>query len=129
MDIFYFFAGGLVILIANLKMELLIEKESFKLLLGVSVVLFLVGVALHFTEAGRTSTSGALLAPLISLTLFRLCRRVFVGRYHREPKDTFLHWGDGLAADKVFNVVYFVSATWLWMLVTIGMEELAKAGW
>lgn len=129
MDPLYFSIGGFVIAIAYFKMELLIEKESFKLIFGVSVALFFAGIALHFTEAGRYSMSGALLVPLLSLALFRLCRNVFLKRYNREPRDTFLNWTAGMGKDRVFNIVYFVSAAWLWALTPFGMEKLAKAGW
>lgn len=111
------------------KRELLIEKESFRLILGVSIALFLVGVALHFTEAGQDSPSGALVHPLISLWLFRLFRRVFVMRFKHEPRDTFFNWENGLGADRLFNIVYFGIVGCLWMLIPFGMNELAKIGW
>lgn len=115
--------------VALFKRELLIEKESFRLILGISIALFLAGLMLHFTEAGRDSSSGALLAPLLSLGLFRLCRKIFLKRYGREPRDTFFVWEAGLAADRFFNIAYFSLAGWLWMLAAIGMIELAKASW
>jgi hypothetical protein len=128
-DPIYFSIGGLVFAIGIFKRELLITRASFRLILGISVILFFVGMALHFTAAGRDSACGALLVPLLSLGLFRLCRRAFVRRFQREPKDTWLNWDDGLGPDKVFNIAYFVAAFWLWMLVTVLMLELAKAGW
>ncbi len=50
MNALLFFAGGLVIFIFLFKRELLIEKESFRLILAVSIALCLTGVVLHFTE-------------------------------------------------------------------------------
>lgn len=129
MDIFYFLIGFFVSFIVLLDRELLIKKNSFKLILGAAVVLFLGGVILHFTAIGRYTASGALLCPLVSLLLFRLFRRHFLTRYGREPRDTFLNWESGMGADRVFNIVYFVSTGWLVMLGTIAMQELAKAGW
>lgn len=129
MNPFYFAIGGLVFAIAIFKRELLVHKESFRIILIVSVGLFFTGLAIHFTNLGRDSTSGALLCPLISLGLYRLCHRVFFMRLRREPKDTFFNWDKGMGADRVFNIVYFVLAAWLWMLTAIGMIELAKSGW
>jgi len=117
-----------VIWIFIFKRELLIREESFRLILGLSVILFLVGILLHFTKVGRDSPCGALLSPLVSLGLFRLCRKIFLGRFKREAKDTYLIWDAGLAADRIFNIAYFSLAGLLLMLTTIGMLELAKAG-
>lgn len=129
MDPFYFAIGGLVFAIALFKRELLVQKKSLRVILVVSVGLFLTGLTIHFTNAGRDSTSGALLCPLLSLGLYLLCHKVFLMRFKREPKDTFFNWGQGMGADRLFNIAYFVLAAWLWMLTTIGMLELAKAGW
>ncbi len=129
MNPFYFALGGLVFAIAIFRRELLIRTESFRIILIVSVGLFFTGLALHLTNPGRNSTSGALLCPLFSLGLYRLCYRVFVMRLKREPRDTFFNWDKGMGADRVFNIVYFVLTAWLWMLTAISMEELAKAGW
>lgn len=129
MDAFYFSIGGFVWVIALFKRELLVEKEGFRIILGVSITLFLAGLILHFTVAGQQSGAGALLAPLLSLGMFRLCRRLFLKRFNREPRDTWLNWSEGMGADRVFNIVYFVSTLWLLMFTTIGMMELAKVGW
>jgi len=125
---YFFFTGSFVFFIFLFKKELLVDTESFKIILGISVALFLVGLALHFTEAGR-SMSGALLGPLLTLGLFHVCRQFFLKYYNREPKDTFLNFGKGLAADRLFNIVYGVLALFLLMFVTAVMLELAKAGW
>lgn len=129
MDAVCFSIGGLVFAIGIFKRELLIQRRAFRIIFGVSTVLFISGVILHFNEGGRNSTCGALLSPLLSLGLFRLCRRVFLKRYQREPRDTWLDWSENMGADRVFNIVYFVSAGWLWMAITIAMLELAKRGW
>ena len=129
MDYLYIFLGLFVQIIAFVKRELLVQKESFRIILVISIVLFCGGLALHFTEAGRNSPSGALLAPLISLGLYHLCRKVFLGRFRHEPRDTYLNWEGGLAADRLFNIVYFVASQLLVVLAAIGMVELSKAGW
>ena len=128
-DLLYIFIGGFVIWIFIFKRELLIDEKSFRVILGISVALFIVGIMLHFTEAGRYSASGALLSPPVSLGLFRLCRKVFLRKFNREPKDTFLNWDAGLAADRVFNIVYGTLASLLGMIIAGGMLQLAKAGW
>lgn len=112
-----------------LKRQLLIQERSYKSILGLSVLLFVAGVALHFARAEGYSSAGALLAPILTLVLFRICRRVFLQRYKHEPKDTFLNWDTGLGPDKVFDFFYFMAAICLLMILSIGVEELAKAGW
>ena len=129
MNPLFFAIGGFVILIALCKRELLVEKESFRGILIISTALFLIGMVLHFMEAWRDSISGSLLSPLISLGLFRLCRRIFLNRFKREPKDTFLNWQAGMAPDRFFNVLYFVSASWLWAIIPFLTKQLAKVGW
>lgn len=129
MDPFYFVIGGFVIFIFIFKMEMLVRKESFRIILGISFLLFLIGLVLHFTEAGRSSLSGALLCPLLSLGLFRLLRRVFLRWFKHEPRDTLFNWNLGLDEDRIFNILYFAMAMLLWMVVPFGMEQLAKVGW
>ena len=129
MDILYIFAGLFVNLIFLFNRNLLIETENFKLILGISIALFVGGVVLHFTDVGRFSASGALLCPLVSLLLFRLFRKLFIKWCKHEPRDTFHNWQSGLGEDRIFNIVYWVLTVWLGMFAIIGMEELAKAGW
>jgi hypothetical protein len=130
MDLIYILSGGFVVLIFILKMELLIETRSFRIIFWISLALFLLGLVLHFTEVGRRHTlSGSPVVPLITLGLFQLCRNVFLKRFDREPRDTFLNWSSGMVADRVFNIVYFAAAAWLWLLIPIGMDLLMKAGW
>ncbi|MDT5121630.1 MAG: hypothetical protein QOC96_1112 [Acidobacteriota bacterium] len=40
-----------------------------------------------------------------------------------------MDWGKGLFWDRVFNIVYFVSASLLLMLMMFASQELAEAGW
>jgi hypothetical protein len=107
MDVIYIGAGMFVSYIFLTRRELLIKKESFRLILGVSVLLFVIGVVLHFTEVGRLYASEALLCPLSSLLLYRLMRELFVKWFKHEPRDTFLNWADGLGEDRVFNILYW----------------------
>ena len=48
--------------------------------------------------------------PLLHLLLFRACRGLFVGLKGREPKDTSLVFTSGLAADRIFALVYVLLA-------------------
>lgn len=125
----YIFAGLSVTIVAFFRRQLLVQERSFKLILACAIALFTVGILLHFTEHGRAAPSGALLAPLICLALYRVLRRIFKRRFHQEPRDTYLNWTPGLAADRVFNIIYFTAsaAIVLWSMVL--MRSLAKAGW
>jgi hypothetical protein len=69
------------------------------------------------------------LAPLQTLGLFRLFRRLFIGHFNREPKDTAFTAERGLAADRFFNIVYACLAMPILFLPTVGMDESAKSGW
>jgi hypothetical protein len=128
-DIVYFLIGTFVAIIFIFKMELLIDKPSYTYILWVSVVLFVAGLILHFTESGRSSASGALLAPFLSLMLFRFFRRIFIRYFKHEPRDTFFNWQSGLAADRFFNIIYGTLSMIMTMLTAIGMKELSKLGW
>ncbi|SRR6185295_4934148 len=119
MNPIYFSIGGLVFAIAFFKRELLIQKQSLKIILSLSTALFLAGVTLHFRAPGQHPGSGALLCPLMSLGLFHLFRRLFLWRFQREPKDTWLNWDAGQGADRIFNILYFVSSGWLWGLLPV----------
>ena len=111
----FFSIGGFVWAIALFKRELLIRKESFRVILATSAVLFVIGLALHFSKAVGNAYYGALLSPLLSLALFRLFRKSFLRRYSREPMDIFLRWEKGLDEDRIFNIVYFILAGLLLM--------------
>jgi hypothetical protein len=97
--------------------------------LGISILLFLVGLVLHFTGIGRNNASAALLTPLMSLLAFRLLRKIFIMRFKHEPKDTFFDWNPGLGWDRLFNIVYVALTYGLLMLSFIGTDLLAKVGW
>lgn len=130
MDFIFIFAGMFVSYIFLTKRELLIKKESFRLILGVSIALFVIGIVLHFTDFGRNSASEALLGALPSLLLYRLLRKIFVKWFKHEPRDTFLNWQAGLAEDRVFNIVYGVLSTvGTFIPITNLTRALTKTGW
>ena len=129
MEILVFFFALFVVGIALFKRDLLVNRQSFQIIFGLSVVSFILGIALHFTEWGPNAAPGLLLVPLLSLGLYRGGRRIFVRRFNREPRDTFMDWRRGMAADRAFNILYFVGSIWMAMLTAAGMSELAERGW
>ena len=115
---------------ALINRDLLVQKRSSWAIFIASVIMFSIGLILHFTEIGKYSTSGALLCPLITLGQYWLSRKIFLRYFKREPKDTFfIYVGKDLNKDRVFNLLYFIPATFILVLITYGMEKLAKAGW
>jgi hypothetical protein len=129
MNPIYFSIGGLVFAIGIFKRELLVQEDSFKIILGISIVLFFAAWVLHLTDVKEHSACGALLCPLFSLGLYRFSRRVFIRRFHREPRDTWMNWNEGMGADRIFNIIVFGAIVWLWLLCAVFMLELGKAGW
>jgi hypothetical protein len=111
------------------RREWLMEEEKYQLILRIAGIGFLVGLALHLLDGMRFYTSGALLAPLLALGLFRLFRRIFIMRFGREPRDTHISAGPGMAADSFFNILYACSCMLILFLTTVGMYELTKSGW
>ena len=55
MDYLYVIAGMFVSVIALFKRELLMKKDSVRIILVRSIVVFFVGVVLHFTEGDPNS--------------------------------------------------------------------------
>ena len=129
MDLVYVFSGMFVSIIALFERSLLVRKRSFSIILGVSIMLFLAAIVLHLTESAWDSFSGALLTPLFSVVVFRICRRCFLKRYKQEPKDTWFNWAENMGAHRVFNIVYFGSSILFELLAMGGMMKLAKLGW
>ena len=133
MNFIYFAIGGFVVFTFIMKRELLTQKGSFRIILLASVLLFLVGlvdVALYLMGRERYFVSGSLFCPLITLAQYRLSRRIFIKYVKREPKDTFYIWsGKDLGKDMLFNVLYFVIASWTLILIIGGIERLVVIGW
>jgi hypothetical protein len=123
----YFVLGGFVIAIALFKRELLFEQESHRILLGIAGAMFVAGAVLVFGEFHPNSLAGSLMSPLVSITLFWVMRKLFRWQFDRDPRDTFLKWKPGMAADRLFNIVYFASALISWGLISAGVEKLFYA--
>lgn len=112
-----FSIGGLVFAIGIFKRELLVQEKSFTIILAISLMLFLTGLVLTVGYAGQYPGGGALLSPLVSLVLYRLSRSVFIATYDREPLDTWLNWNKGMGPDRVFNILYFLTAGCVWTIL------------
>ena len=115
MDPLLFSVGGLVFAVGIFRRELLIEEFSFIIILAISSVLFVTGLIVHFIAPEKYPGIGAFLCPLLSLALYRLARRIFKQRFLREPRDTWLDWSEGMAADRLFNIAYFSVAGLIWI--------------
>lgn len=130
MNYFYFLISGFVVCIAIVKRELLVQEQGFRVSLLISVILFFTGlidIALYLTKGTRYFVSGALLCPLITLLQYRFSHKIFVKYVKREPKDTFFIYSEnGLGKDRLFNLLYFIPAFWLLILITGGVEKLTK---
>ena len=128
-DLLFIAVGMLVPVVVLFKRELLMKAGASGTIFAISLALFIIGLAFHFTDVGRHSASGALLTPLMSFGLYRLFRTWFMAYAKHEPRDTYMDWTPGMAVDRVFNIVYFTAAFMLTALNAIGMEGLAKRGW
>ncbi len=126
---YYFAVGYSILAIFGIKPELLIKDSSFKVILATSSAVFLLGLTLHFTPEAFEWGAGALLAPLLTLAYFRLCRRLFLTRVKREPIDTAFNWTPGLVKDRAFAFAYFFGGILIICASMFVMYRLAKAGW
>jgi hypothetical protein len=128
MDFFYIVIGAFVVYTALMKRELLVQERSFRIILLVSVILFLAGLvdlALFFTGGSRYFVSGALLCPLITLVYYRLSRKVFLKYVKREPKDTsFVSSEKDLEMDMLFNIQYLTLAFVMVAFISGGVERM-----
>jgi uncharacterized membrane protein len=107
-DLIYIFIGLFVNLIFLFRIDWLIRKESYQIILGLSIVLFIAGLSLHYMIGDQRSASRALLIPLVSALIFQLLRKMFVTRLKREPQDTAYNWRSGLLWDRLFAILYWM---------------------
>jgi hypothetical protein len=101
-----FFLGGFVLSIAWFRMDCLIRRNSFIIILWISVLSSVVGISL-IVAYGFSYLAGFTFCPLLTLGLFRLLLWMFLKWVKREPIDTFLKW-DAAFPDALFNVLYFM---------------------
>lgn len=128
-DYIYLFVSMFVFNIFIFKREWLFERESFNVILGISTLLFLIGIVLHFTKTGTTLASSALLTPLLSLLAFRFFRKLFFMIAEREPEDTFLRRGEELGPDRLFNITFMISIFILFAVAIFVTDSLKEIGW
>lgn len=112
--------AGLVLAIVLFHRELLIERTSRKIIVGVSVVLFVVAVFLSIFLRSTPTLFPSLMNLLVSLVLYLFLRNLFARWKNRDPIDTFFDWRSGLAADRWFNILYFTLGVLLLFLLYIG---------
>jgi hypothetical protein len=128
-DFYYFVLGFFVFAIFGLKLELLLHKAAFVVILAVAVAAFITGIVIHFTDEASHSAAGALFAPLPTLGYFWLLPRFFVKWVHREPIDAAMNWTPGLVKDRTFAFAFLFGSMLIIFAAIVGAERLAKAGW
>ncbi|HEX6190204.1 MAG TPA: hypothetical protein VFZ40_19275 [Pyrinomonadaceae bacterium] len=126
---YYFAVGYFILAIFVFKPGLLIKDFSYRLILAISFVLFVLGLALHFTPQALEWGAGALLAPLLTLAYFRFCRKLFIRFVRREPVDTAFNWAPELVKDRAFAFAYFFGGILIILATIFVMHRLAEAGW
>lgn len=99
------------------------------MILEISSAVFVLGLTLHFTPEAFEWAAGALLAPLLTLAYFRLCRKLFLRLVKREPIDTAFNWTPGLVKDRAFAFAYFFGGILIICASMFIMYSLAKGGW
>jgi hypothetical protein len=57
-DVYYFCIGFFVFAIFGLKLELLLKQATFRIVLFIAAIAFLIGLVLHFTEEASHSAQG-----------------------------------------------------------------------
>lgn len=109
MDLGYIFIGLFVNIIFLFRIDWLIRRESYRIALGLSIALFIIGITVHYTNSNQFSASRALFAPLVSILIFRLLRKLFVMRLKREPQNAAYNSQSGLLWDRLFAMLYWIS--------------------
>ena len=128
MDIVWFAVAYSVLTVTFFRRHLLIERESRRIIFGISIALFVAAVVASVFTYSTPTLFPSLMNPLVSLSLFLLMRKLFVRWKHREPIDTFFDWRPGLAADRLFNVLYFTLGTFLMSLLYL-VADLTGYPW
>jgi hypothetical protein len=126
MDIVWVATGWLVLAIVLFDRRLLIYHGSRKIILTISLTMFVIAVLLpvfmRVFLRDKPVLYPSLMNPLVLVGLFLLMRKLFVRWKDREPIDTFHNWQKGLGADRWFNIVYFTLGPILMFLLYIGAD-------
>ena len=115
-------AAGFVLIIAFYDRNLLIRPASRETIAIVSFALFAAAIVASLVLPGPVLFP-SLMNPLLSLGLFLLMRKLFIRWKKREPLDTFMNWKRGLAADRLFNILYATLSVFLLLLLWIGAQK------
>jgi hypothetical protein len=59
-DVYYFGVGFFVFFLFGLKLDLLLRKTTFKVVLAIAGAVFLIGLVFHFTARGVAFLFGAM---------------------------------------------------------------------
>ena len=113
MQVVWLGIAGFVLAIAFFDRKRLIQRESREVIFIISFALFAGAVFVPIFTLGEPVLFPSLMNPLVSLGLFLVMRKLFVRWKKREPLDTFNNWRRGLAADRLFNILYFSLGTLL----------------
>jgi hypothetical protein len=128
MDIVFLAVAGFVGAIVFYDRQLLIKRSSFDVILSISLAFFVAAPVLTIVIRDKPILFPSLMNPLASLGLFLLMRKLFVRWKKREPIDTFHDWRPGLAADRLFNVLYFTLGPFLLFLL-YAAAKLSGLSW
>lgn len=111
--------GMLGMIVFMFKRELFISPKSFKILLVVSILLFISAYVLPLFDAFKNRPVNVLKHPIFALLLYRALRAFFREMNDREPKNTFwmMHWEKGIWADTMFNVSYWIICVILFIFI------------
>jgi len=71
-------------------------------LFGTMLVSGVILSSIHGYDRASLGVAVALASPLLHVLAFRRAYSLFLRVVHREPRDTFLNWKPGLAADRMF---------------------------
>ncbi|HEX2867537.1 MAG TPA: hypothetical protein VHO03_10875 [Ignavibacteriales bacterium] len=119
LTLFIVLLGTFGLWIFGIKRELFIRPKSFKLILIISIVLFIMAYVLPVFDAFKNKPVNILKLPILALFLYRILRAFFRKMNDREPKDTFwvMHTWEGIWADTVFNISFWLIHGILFMLL------------
>jgi hypothetical protein len=111
-NIYLIFIGLSILLVPIYKRELLIKKDSFKIILMISIISFLAALLFDLSNFDQKYWGVlSLYFPLYIVLSYRLIRKIFVRINKREPIDTAFDFKDITPwSDRLFNILYFTQA-------------------
>jgi hypothetical protein len=128
-NVFYFCIGFFIIVIFGLKLELLLQEFSLKVILIFAAVAFAMGIFVHINGRASGSAAGLMFAPLFMLGYFCVLRQLFLKWAQREPISTVKNRTPGLAKDRAFAMAFVFGSLFIMLSTMVVAERLAVAGW